>query len=300
MIQIGLEFIRAFSPNEQLVMLQLLLHADGKGVVEFSDRGVSRLTGIPYQQVRTIHQKWIEDGTLDNAGINAGTNAKQCFVTICDFDSYNAINIFSNAVTNAVANALKEVEITKEKENVFPQTPLQREIENNKDEEEIKEEGTKVPKKKVEYPDEYEKDFALYQRKGSKKKGYERWSTLTEEEKESMRRHIPYYMQSNELRFLKDFEGYINQRLFESPVYKGNTILYDPQTFENEQAGVYDPSGWLNYDENFNAWRYFGREPKYDLRDGYTDDNRPDGARVVEQRTVYVWSLATKTWSVTR
>lgn len=141
MIHIGLQFIRAFSPNEQLVMLQLLLHADKEGVVEFSDRGISRLTGIPYQQVRTIHQKWSEDGTITNAPTNAPTNAKRCFVTICDYDSYNIINIISNAVDNAVTNALKEVEITKDKEKVFPHTPLQRDIENNKDEEDIKEEA---------------------------------------------------------------------------------------------------------------------------------------------------------------
>jgi len=166
MIHIGRIFIKVFSPNEQLVMLQLLLNANENGVVEFSDRNMSRMTEIPYQQVRTIHKKWLSDGTLSNAPTNAGANASQCFVTICDFDSYNAINIFSNAVTNAVANALKEVEIIKEKENVFPQTPLQREIENNKDEDEIKEEGTKVPKKKVFSPPTYDEVDAYIREKG--------------------------------------------------------------------------------------------------------------------------------------
>ena len=115
-----------------------------------------------------------------------------------------------------------------------------------------------------------------------------------------MRRHIPYYLQSNDRQYLKDFEGYIIQRLFESPVYRQSMLLFDPQVIENQSNGDYDPSGWLDYDETFNAWRYFGREPQYDLRDGYTDDNRPDGARVVTQATVYLWSAANKNWSLTR
>jgi hypothetical protein len=112
-------------------MLRLLLNADTKGKVEFSDRGMSKKTGIPYQQVRTIHQKWIADGTLVNDSTNAGTNANHVFVTICDYVSYNVFNIFSNAVTNA----LKEKESIKDKEKLPPHTPLIKEKENNKEKE---------------------------------------------------------------------------------------------------------------------------------------------------------------------
>lgn len=129
MIQINIQFIKAFTPNEQLLMLQLLLKADNNGVVEFSDRGLSRLTEIPYQQVRTIHQKWLLDGTLVHSPSNAGCNANKCFVTICDYDSYTAFN----NISNAVINALKEKEIIKDKEEVFPQTSLQGDTENNKE-----------------------------------------------------------------------------------------------------------------------------------------------------------------------
>ena len=125
----------SFRSEEQLIMLRLLLDADNNGIVEFSDRGISRLTEIPYQQVRTIHQKWISDGIITNAPVNAGTNAKQCFVTICDYDSYNVINIFSNAVTNAVTNALKEQEERKKTDKDFPQTPLQTEKIKNQEKE---------------------------------------------------------------------------------------------------------------------------------------------------------------------
>lgn len=135
MVQINSLFIKAFTPKEQLIMLQLLLNADDNGVVEFSDRGIARVTEIPYQQVRTIHQRWLSDGTLTNATSNAASNANQCFVTICDYDSYNVFNIFSNAVTNAVTNALKDKEIITDKDKVFPQTPIPIEKEKNKEKE---------------------------------------------------------------------------------------------------------------------------------------------------------------------
>ena len=101
-----------------------------------------------------------------------------------------------------------------------------------------KEETKETKKPKSSYPKEYENDFILYGRKGSKKKGYERWKELTEEEKSKMRLHIPYYLQSRDLQYLKDFEGYINQRLFESPVYKGNVLLYDPMKTDSQSADI--------------------------------------------------------------
>ncbi len=152
MIWISQQFIRAFSSNEQLIMLQLLLHADLRGVVEFSDRGISKLTGISYQQVRTIHQKWLEDGTITNVTANAPINAKHIFVTICDYESYNAINTFSNAVTNAVANAFNE---DSRKEKVSTQTTtieISKEIEElKKENERLKEELANASKKKEEH-----------------------------------------------------------------------------------------------------------------------------------------------------
>lgn len=294
MICLNKLFIKAFSPNEQLVMLHLLLNADETGMTEFSDRGISKATNIPYQQVRTIHQKWSKDGTITNAPTNAPDNAKRCFVTICDYDSYNAINIFPNAVANAVTNALKEVEITKDKEKDFPHTPLQRDIENNKDED-IKEEESNDSKKKLVYPQEYENDFILYGRKGSKKNGFKRWKELTEEEKVRMRKHIPYYLQSNDRQYLKDFEGYINQRQFESPVYKGSELLFDPVQLES--PSVYSPltDGILQWwDDKEKCLHFNGYIDMLD--DGYTEDNRPDGAKVKWQMYSWIWSATNKEW----
>jgi hypothetical protein len=303
MIQIGLQFIRAFSPNEQLIMLQLLLHADEDGVVEFSDRGVSRLTEIPYQQVRTIHQKWLSDGIITNAAANAATNAKQCFVTICDYDSYNVVNIFSNAVSNAVTNALKEVEIIKDKEKDFPHTPLQRDIENNKDED-IKEEESNDSKKK-EPESELEIQFEAFRRKykeyGGSARGFSTEFDNLKKKHKDWKEIIPMlaFALDNENKAredakrigkffpqMKNLQTYINQRYWEA--YSDGYENYDPD--------AYHPEGFP-YDAEFDAYRFCDYIPNHDLLDGYTDDNRPDGARIVEQITVWVWSSEQRRWN---
>ena len=135
MIQIGLDFIRAYSPSEQLVMLYLLLHADKNGNVDFCERNISRVTEVSYKTCRTIHQRLKIEGVIKGAPKGALQGAVGEVVTICDFESYSVLTKIRAHIGGAPQGALNEVETTKEKENVFPQTPLQREIENNKDEE---------------------------------------------------------------------------------------------------------------------------------------------------------------------
>ena len=103
-------FLVRFTPTEQLILMRLLLDADDYGVVEFSDRVVSRLTEIPYQQVRTIHQRFLREGIVTNAQSNAATNAKQNFVRFCKSDSYKGFKRQTNAEYNASDNALEQFE----------------------------------------------------------------------------------------------------------------------------------------------------------------------------------------------
>lgn len=103
-------FLEQFTPTEQLVMIHLLLTADDYGTVEFSDRKVSKSTGVPYQQVRTIHQKFLRERIISNAQSNAATNAKQQFVSFCKCDSYKGFKRRTNAQSNADANAVEQFE----------------------------------------------------------------------------------------------------------------------------------------------------------------------------------------------
>lgn len=166
----------------------------------------------------------------------------------------------------------------------------------NESKDSIKEKDSKESKKKeTVYTPEYEKDFALYGRKGSKMKGFERWKQLSEEDKVKMRQHIPYYLQSNERKYLKDFEGYIHQRMFESPVYQGSNIIYDP--VQGEQPEDYHPLTDVGqiWDETRHCLILFNGDIE-NLSDGYTSDNRPDGATVASGMYSWKWNKAKKQW----
>lgn len=304
MIKIDLSFIKAFSPNEQLIMLQLLLHADKDGVVEFSDRGVSRLTGIPYQQVRTIHQKWLKDGTIINATANAPINAKHVFVTICDYDSYNVFNTFSNAVNNAVANALNE---DSRKEKVSSHTTtigISKEVEElKKENERLKEELNKLnnqekEKSKKEKDDYFEECWLAYNRKGSKKKSLEQWAKLTADEKAKVLPHIKAYVSNREKQYQKDFERYLRDRTFESIVVNKDSIVFDPAKNSGE---AYMPAcdGFLSWNDYYNCYMYIGYWDGRNLADGYTDEKRPNGAQVTlnNGRGTIVWDSSTRKWN---
>ena len=84
---------------------------------------------------------------------------------------------------------------------------------------------------------------------------------------------------------MKNLQTYINQRSWE--VYSEGFEEYDP----NE----YHPAD-LKYDPKYNAYRFYGISPQLNLYDGYTDEDRPNGARVVEQFNVYEWRSDIKDW----
>jgi len=85
---------------------------------------------------------------------------------------------------------------------------------------------------------------------------------------------------------MKNLQTYINQRSWEA--YSDGYENYDPD--------AYHPDGFP-YDADFDAYRFCDYIPNHDLLDGYTDDNRPDGARIVEQITVWVWSREQRRWN---
>lgn len=168
-----------------------------------------------------------------------------------------------------------------------------KEIENKKKEE-------KALKKK-EIVDLFEKCWVTYTRKGSKKIALERWMNLTDDERQKAVVHIPFYMKSNERKYLKDFERYISNRTFESVVIDHETgqVIYDPDR-ECGKLG-YNPQcgGALQYNEYYKCYLYTGYWSGY-IPDGYTDNNRPDGASVMlnNARGTAIWHSDSKTWEV--
>lgn len=286
MIKIGLSFIKAFSQNEQLIMLQLLFHADKDGVVEFSDRRISRLTGIPYQQVRTIHKKLIKRKVLDVAA-NQDCNSKTTQVIIYECDSYSILQRESNARANA--------DIDTELQNMKNRI-IELENENNKLRDQLSNvEKKKKEKIKKEKDEKFEECWLAYNRKGSKAKSLECWNRLSDKEKEQVLPHIKVYVSSRERVYQKDFERYLRDKIFKTIIVKGNDTIYDPEQFTDTKEYRPITDGVFQFwNEERGCLMFNGYIDQ--LNDGYTKDNRPDGAKVAWSMYEWIWSSRTKEW----
>lgn len=168
--------------------------------------------------------------------------------------------------------------------------------EDNPIKEEIKKENIK--RNRNEYSEDFEKAWELAQRKGSKTEAYKYWKRLKEEDKKKVFAHLPFYYKSNERRYLKDFSGYLNRCYYSSVVYdKQGHVLYDP---EREQSNEYRPicDVSLVWNEYWHCYMYVGFWDGKHIPDGYSDDNRPDGASVTlnNGRGVLTWDKETKQW----
>lgn len=158
---------------------------------------------------------------------------------------------------------------------------------------------TQAPKKEL-----FEECWVAYKRKGSKKKSLEYWKKLTDVEKENVLAHIKAYVSSRELQFQKDFERYLRDKTFQTIVYQGNVIVYDPTKLGKGETinDVYMPSGnfAITWDDNLKAYLYIGfYSDGMMMPDGYDNDNRPDGAKLVlnNGRGTITWNKTTKTWN---
>lgn len=77
--------------------------------------------------------------------------------------------------------------------------------------------------------------WIAYRRKGSKKKAYEQWSKLAEEEQLKAQEHIKAYVESvSDIKYQKDFERYLRDKCFLNVVYKNGNAIFDAET-PNEQ-----------------------------------------------------------------
>ena len=164
--------------------------------------------------------------------------------------------------------------------------PIQSNKPNNKEENILKEKENAL----------FEECWKAYRRKGSKGKSKPYWDKLTSEEKEMVMPHIRAYVESRELKYQKDFERYLRDKVFKSVVFKDNNVSYDPSMFED---GKYLPQGfsiWYDDDCGMNC----SMDNFYDekIYDGYTDDNRPDGAEIKlnNARGIVRWFKEKKRW----
>lgn len=151
--------------------------------------------------------------------------------------------------------------------------------------------------------DLFETCWLAYRRKGSKKKSLEYWRKLADKDKERVLAHIKAYVATREVKFQKDFERYLRDKIFDTIVFSGNSVAYDPSKLEKGKDGndVYMPvcEGALSYNDYYKCYMYVGFWDGH-ISDGYTDANRPDGATVVlnNGRGTVRWSRERKVWDL--
>jgi len=153
----------------------------------------------------------------------------------------------------------------------------------------------------------FEECWIAYKRKGSKKKSLDYWKKLTETEKQNVLPHVKAYVSTRDLQYQKDFERYLRDKTFQTVVFSGNNIVYDPTKLGKGEStsSVYMPSGnfSITWDDTLKAYLYIGYYSDYAvIPDGYTDDNRPDGATIVlnNGRGTIVWSSKARQWKRTK
>ena len=255
-------------------MLHLLLTITDEGTTEFNERRISRESGVPYQQVRTIHKNFLKRGI-----VNAIDNAKPTHLCICKIVGYETFRRTTNAESNAEIETLK-------KENLALKSRID---ELNK---KLREDN--IINNNISLAD-FEVCWKAYNRKGSKKKSLEQWQKLTDEERLKVLPHVKAYVGSRDLQFQKDFERYLRDKTFEEVIIKGNDTIYDPDKFD--KTNEYHPTtdGIFQYWNDERQCLMFNGYIDQ-LNDGYTDDTRPDGAKVAWSMYEWIWSSRTKQW----
>lgn len=152
-------------------------------------------------------------------------------------------------------------------------------------------------RKKAKGDDGFESAWLAYGRKGSKKKSLEQWSRMDSDEKERAVLHIPHYVRSRDFVYMKDFERYLRDAVYDSPVYDRNGVpVYDAS---RSVGGGYSPvsDGFnLHWNEPNKVWVTFSNPLTTQIADGYSPDNRPSSARIMYQGWIYKWDADFKKW----
>lgn len=143
----------------------------------------------------------------------------------------------------------------------------------------------------------FEECWKAYNRKGSKKQSKAQWAKLSDDEKQSIMPHIKSYTSSREINYQKDFERYLRDKIFNEVIYdKSGQVVFDPQKCITSDY-MPQQSPMLNWNEYYNCYMYVGYWDGH-IPDGYSDDDRPDGASVTlnNGRGTIVWDRETKQW----
>ncbi len=136
--------------------------------------------------------------------------------------------------------------------------------------------------------------WEAYKKKGNIDMAKKVWDKIAEDEKNHILPHIRAYTDTREIKFQKNFEKYLKEKVFNSLIYEKDEILYDPT---NEYSNCYFPYqhklDWNNY---YKCYMYWGDMAYFD--DGYMNENRPNGATIEyhKDHKLLSWSKEEKKW----
>ena len=242
----------------------------GKGQVSESEESLARR----WQWSRNTVRKFLSE--LEKSGIVE--QQKSRVITLVSVKKY----------------LIFEQQIAQQNEQQNEQPIINNNINNKPEKKNNKENKENKNKNNISFAD-FEICWKAYNRKGSKKKSLEQWQKLTDEERAKVLPHVRAYVGSRDLQFQKDFERYLRDKTFEEVIIKGNDTVYDPERFDKKTEYRPTTDGVFQYwNEKRQCLMFNGYIDQ--LNDGYTKDNRPDGAKVAWQMYEWIWSSRTKEW----
>lgn len=185
---------------------------------------------------------------------------------------------------------------SEEKDNVVEEID-----DNSKDDEKVNKIDlyNKISPEKKEKDMDFERAWKDYGRKGSKRNALNAWNRLSLGDRKKVLIHIPHYVSSREFMYRKDMQGYLNGRFFDTIVYdKLGNVVFDPERMDGNNGEYMPECGRsLHWNDQLGCYLFVGYDTRF-IPDGYTDDNRPDGARIKlnNGRGWLTWDAKSKKW----
>lgn len=271
--------------NEKILFLEIDSFTSKEKDCFFSNEYIANLLGVTENSANRILSSLISKGYV----IKTSFDGRRRFIkTAYSYDkaAYSQMNKQSNQESISCSN----------NEEYIPNTSNNTvDLEEEKD----KSFSKKEAKTRNKYDEQFEKCWKEYGRKGNKSEAYKVWIKLSEEDRLKVLPHIKAYIQSrSEKSYQKDFERYLSKRVFDSVVFKGNMIIFDPER-ENDTDNEYRPQlDGFNLHWNEQVKCYISMYDIDMLFDGYTSENRPSSAMVMKGGIRYKWNTQTKKWEV--
>ena len=141
----------------------------------------------------------------------------------------------------------------------------------------------------------FEECWKMYGLKGSRSASLSEWCKLTDNERGMVMPHIKAYTTTRDKIYQKDFERYLKNKTFmDAVIVKGGVVVYNP-------TQIVEDEGYHPLTDMFQTWNDARHCLMFNgdidnLNDGYTSDNRPDGAMVAWGMYSWKWNKVRREW----